>query len=475
MLNNPDFYPTPERIGIRMVNEMFEAIKNVDEPYILEPSAGKGDLADFVKNYGNRANLFVIESDPDLQATLIGKKFNLVAHDFMTYVPSYRFDGIVMNPPFSSGTKHLLRAWEIMKDGVIVCLLNAETTRNLMASRERALLGTIILEHGKITELGKCFSDAERKTQVDVVMVTLTKKSVGEDFDFFKDASNTSEKEYRINEEEIPNEVAVRDVVGNVVLEYEKVKELFADYYKLRSRMSYHADHILPSYSKFPEYLMNAFKGDYGSSHNAFIEEFRMECWKNVFSMVKIENLMTRKVRDDFDKFQKTHQSLEFTKENIQSLFLMIMSNGNEIQQACIEEVFDYFTRYHSDNRIHPEGWVSDKSWMASRKVVLPHIISPWFGGKAFHINYNYDNEIRDIDIAMNAVSGKKLSNVVTVSDALNKSFEGDASGVCESTHFFPIRYYKKGTVHLTFREEFTWKEFNIRACRMKGWLPGKT
>ena len=36
-----------------------------------------------------------------------------------------------MNPPFSEGDKHLLKAINIMKNGgQIVCILNAETIKN---------------------------------------------------------------------------------------------------------------------------------------------------------------------------------------------------------------------------------------------------------------------------------------------------------------------------------------------------------
>lgn len=470
MLNNPDFYPTPGRIGVQMVCEMFHALEDIEDPYVLEPSAGKGDLAEIVRNHSRRAKIFVVESDPDLQATLIGKDFSLVGHDFLTYSPGYRFDGIVMNPPFSSGAKHLLKAWEILKEGVVVCLLNSATLRNIQVSRERDLLGKIIEEHGKVKPLGPCFMDAERRTNVDVVMVTLTKKSAGEDFEFFGEAAKTSEREYRLSEEEAPTEVAVRDVIGNLVVEYEKVKELFVDYYKLMRRIRYHANHVTPQYSKFFEYLAEAMRSDFGSSHNAFIEHFRKDCWDNVFSMSRFDSMMTRKVRDDFEKFQRTHQSLEFTKENIEQLFISILSNGANIKQACIEEVFDYFTKYYDENRIHPEGWKSNDRWMASRKVVLPYVIEKWFSG--FHLRYDSRHSTRDIDIAMNAITGKRMQDVVTIEQALELEFKGADSGVAESTHFKPIRYYKKGTVHLTFRDEFTWKEFNIRACRMKNWLP---
>ncbi|PJC58181.1 MAG: hypothetical protein CO025_09935, partial [Ignavibacteria bacterium CG_4_9_14_0_2_um_filter_37_13] len=37
---------------------------------------------------------------------------------------------------------------------------------------------------------------------------------------------------------------------------------------------------------------------------------------------------------------------------------------------------------------------------------------------------------------------------------------------------FFSMRCYKKGTLHLEFRDESLWHEFNMRACANKKWLP---
>jgi phospholipid N-methyltransferase len=44
--DNPDFYPTPRPLARKMLAK----ITNKDAKYFLEPSAGKGDIADAIKN-----------------------------------------------------------------------------------------------------------------------------------------------------------------------------------------------------------------------------------------------------------------------------------------------------------------------------------------------------------------------------------------------------------------------------------------
>ena len=44
--DNPDFYPTPRHIARKMMAK----ITNKEAKYFLEPSAGKGDIADVIKD-----------------------------------------------------------------------------------------------------------------------------------------------------------------------------------------------------------------------------------------------------------------------------------------------------------------------------------------------------------------------------------------------------------------------------------------
>jgi len=130
---NKNFYPTPKNVIEKMI-EVSEILKNpVSEMKILEPSAGKGDIIDYInskyKNYD--FDISAIEIEPELQSILKNKKCRLVAYDFLKYNTNIFYDLIIMNPPFSEGVKHLLKAIEVMKNGEIICLLNSQTIENL--------------------------------------------------------------------------------------------------------------------------------------------------------------------------------------------------------------------------------------------------------------------------------------------------------------------------------------------------------
>ena len=89
--NNQDFYPTPSRL----IDKMLLGLTMYQYQNILEPSAGKGDLADGIKEKiriqehsyrGTDQNILdTIEVDENLRHILRGKKHNVVHDDFLTY------------------------------------------------------------------------------------------------------------------------------------------------------------------------------------------------------------------------------------------------------------------------------------------------------------------------------------------------------------------------------------------------------
>lgn len=108
-----DFFPTPKVLADRMVQEAdIKAGMRV-----LEPSAGKGDLADAARDAG--AQVDTIEVSPTLQDLLQAKGHKIVSRDFDEFQPTEGYDRIIMNPPFSGGKDavHVQRAYDMLKPG----------------------------------------------------------------------------------------------------------------------------------------------------------------------------------------------------------------------------------------------------------------------------------------------------------------------------------------------------------------------
>ena len=82
--DNKDFYPTPRPLFDRLIKSIRQLNGN-----ILEPSAGKGDIIDYIRDklgYNkDRAQIDAIENDNRLVSALVGKGYNIVWDDFLSY------------------------------------------------------------------------------------------------------------------------------------------------------------------------------------------------------------------------------------------------------------------------------------------------------------------------------------------------------------------------------------------------------
>jgi predicted RNA methylase len=110
-----DYYPTNDRIA----KEMAEMAEIEAGSRVLEPSAGDGALIKAVRQYEPSAVIEAVEIQSKLQEYLKKNGFNVVASDFETFNPSYKYDAIVMNPPFSKrqDAKQVLKAYSLLKPG----------------------------------------------------------------------------------------------------------------------------------------------------------------------------------------------------------------------------------------------------------------------------------------------------------------------------------------------------------------------
>lgn len=150
--DNKDFYPTPQNL----IDKMLDGLDWKMIHTVLEPSAGKGNIVEALKkkeDFNNRwyttikLNIDCIENDVNLRAVLKEKNFRVVHDDFLTYDTMKEYDLIIMNPPFSNGCKHLLKALEMQQrnGGAVICLLNAETLKN-KCNNERIMLNRMLTE-----------------------------------------------------------------------------------------------------------------------------------------------------------------------------------------------------------------------------------------------------------------------------------------------------------------------------------------
>lgn len=121
------FFPTPKNVAEQMCS-MAELDANC---IVLEPSCGRGDLADEIYAAG-ATNLLGLELNPDMQQYLVGKPYRtMVGVDFLQFAEAPENQGtftrIMMNPPFSKhqDVTHILAAYKLLAPGGILASVSS--------------------------------------------------------------------------------------------------------------------------------------------------------------------------------------------------------------------------------------------------------------------------------------------------------------------------------------------------------------
>lgn len=488
-LDNKTFYPTPPGLAKRMI-EKIETTEDLPawRMTILEPSAGAGDLIaalnqnrhDGVWSTNERfRNVSAIEIDPDLQATLRGKRIKVIDSDFLAYSGPDKFDLIIANPPFDEGDKHLLKAIDVMYRGQIIFLLNAETIRNPYTNSRKVLVKKLEELGAEIEYVPGAFKDAERPTGVEVALVNIKIERKVED-DLFVGCTDKTDAPTEEFEEKY--EVSTGRKIEELVAEYNEIirvgTETIIGYYR--------------NYRKIGKYLgLNQEAKEY-SPHgsdltgmmqdqlNTLVEVVRKEFWRNTLELREVKSRMTSSIRKEFEHQINLQSNMDFTENNIRTFILNIISGYKKTLMDAVLEVFAKMTYRHSWDGNNPNeenihyfnGWKTNKAFKVNKKVILPISL---FAGRGYswagwEIDHYYSGaELQDIDTVMSYFDG--MGSYYSMIKALKHAFTSGETKKIEST-YFTIDCYKKGTVHLVFNDENILRRFNVAACLGKNWLP---
>lgn len=489
---NKDFYPTPERL----INKMLFSLDFSIIQSILEPSAGKGDIVDGLKKkekarlYNNVAfDIDCIESNDNLQHILKGKSYRLVHNDFLTYDTMKEYDLIIMNPPFSNGCKHLLKALEMQErnGGAIVCLLNAETLKN-QCSNDRITLARLLAEYNASIEyLQDSFIDAERKTDVEIALIKVQLPKIQREsfiFDGLKKAEEQKE-EHTYTED---TQLAENDLYKSIVRQYELEVKAGINLIKEYNAMS---PLIMCEFGKNSETGETVQKGGcilnldlsinkdkYRNelSVNGFIREVRGKYWDALFSNPKFIGKLTENLRRDFYNRREDLKNYEFSLYNIYELKIDMSKKVVKGIEETIIGLFDEFSHKHywdkdnSSNIHYYNGWKTNKSWYINDKIIVPLSGFDSFWNKYRPTDYKVKEKLQDIEKCFNYLDGG-LTEAVDLEESLKFSEEyGETKNIV--LKYFNITFYKKGTCHITFTNSELLKKFNIFGSQKKGWLP---
>ena len=474
------FYPTPEDLVNKMLNRV-EWEKVFD---MLEPSAGKGDIAvrmierwkvynSSPYNTSPEADIDCIEIDPNLRAILKSQGLRVVHDDFMTYNTMKRYSLIVMNPDFSTAAKHILKAISLLApEGQLVALCNAETIKNPCTNERDLLLRT--LGDAQIEYITGAFQKAERKTDVETAMIVY-KAPAEEEKSFILENLRPAHKYVEMTQEETAD-LTKSDFVEAIIDRYN---------YEVESGI-----HLIREYKAVSHMLNSDYSGNANASmalvmennkiatEDKWIRSVRYKYWNLLFAHPQLIEQFTTNIREAF--YHRLHelQDYEFSYFNIKEILIQMNAHVSEGVEKTILNLFDDWTRkYHWDenakNRHYFDGWKTNDAFAVNKRVVLPlSAYNYWSYNQSHEFRaYNVNNRIEDIEKVFNYLDGGRTEDGEKLRDILERcETTGEAKDV--DTKYFRITFYKKGTAHLVFKNEELLAKFNIFAARGKNWLP---
>lgn len=486
--SSSSFYPTPSKLAGKMLscvdwNGVFS---------ILEPSAGKGDLADavsaFARNYRNSRRISFnendtyidcIERDSDLAALLRGKGLHVVHDDFLTFRSFKQYDLCIMNPPFDNGDEHLLKALSLMeRGGQIVCLLNAETIRNPYTNRRKVLVQKLREHNARIEFIENAFVHAQRPTDVEIALIYVNIPRKENASDILSSLRRASENSTENSEQ--AGYLASADWLQNMIdgFEFEAKlgEKLINEFAALRPYMDPGREYGEPLLSLK---VGGRNTGNNATMLNAYLFGLRAKYWSNLLRRPELTDKMTSAMQQDYNSKVESLSAYDFSRYNIETVMREIAAQLSRGVEESILDLFEKFsTKYswypESENNIHYyNGWATNKAHKVGMKVIIPAngcCADKWRNEKLD--SYRVNSLISDLERAMNYLDRGETSFRMPVDRAVRIANMNDMNKA--DFTYFTCTFYKKGTCHIKFKPEASRiiDRLNIFAGQKKNWLP---
>jgi hypothetical protein len=484
-----DFYPTPKDL----ISKMLKGVKASELTSVLEPSAGKGDICDRLKNwiestYNRRSNIIdVVEINPDMQALLRGKGYNLVHDDFLQFNTHRPYELIIANFPFSSGDAHLAKALSMIErsGGELVCLVNAETIRNPYTNLRQIVAGKLAAMNADVEYIAGAFQDAERPTDVEVALVRVKvdrPEAVPILLDELKKADDSGFVSDQAHEQ-----IVERDFVGAMVARFDLevrlgirlIEEYFAlKPYILSQLPRKDADgEVADRYSSSPLIELNvkgqSAYGDVNGHIHDYLPLIREKYWEVLINDPRYIGQYTSNIVKDLNEKLRELRHCDFNRFNIDQLSTDLAMRVAKGVEKAILDLFDRLSCKHTynetiaDGNVHYyNGWRTNKAWKVNDRVIIP---MHGYSAYSKSLDYRYREGLGDMVKVFNYLSTEKNAGAFLLSGRRGQDI---FPGKLADFRYFETKIYKKGTCHIKFLDKDLLDKFNIFASQRKGWLP---
>ncbi len=470
MFDLEQFYPTPPALARKACAKF----KNKSITRMLEPSAGTAALLlPFMeKHHFNSSLVDCIEIDLDKQAILRGKNLNVIDGDFLKSDLAAMYSHILLNPPFRKGVEHVLKAFDLLINGELVAIINAESLHNPNTAKRQQLV-RMIQTYGDVEFHQVAFTDPDtlRKTHVEVALIWMERSAdiqqhftTNLELDANADIDHDSNQCLALRGNTIGNAVAAFNAAVSALRKAEIAKEEAFYYRKLLGKPLNRMNNA----DIEPDALPKRF--------NASYDDLKDRAWANILQSTDFNKYLSskayNKLTSDFENVKK----LNFSEINIRGFLLGLVEGQAAMNLQMVLDCFDEITKYIPENRSYYMGWRSnmrhkEKAFRVQMtRFILPRVNAYYSG----NISWDTIKQLSDFDKVFAMLDGKAECGV-----SLSGLFSDQATvkrlerGERLSTSYFDCRYYPGvGTIHFFPTNKAVIDRFNSLVGRHRQWLP---
>ena len=470
-----EFYPTPPSLALKMA----QTFDNKNVRRLLEPSAGRGALTEACEQVLSKYpqyDIDCVEIDLDNQAILRSKHYSVVGMDFMEFSGHALYSHVIMNPIFSQGVEHVLKAWDLLYDGELVAVINAESLRNLCTANRKLLTNIIADNNGTVEYLQEMFlsPDTERKSKVEIALIHLTKRA---EFNFnLEDAlSGLEEDTPPVLEQEQRHDLALKEsAIANHVRVFNVAVAHLKEACVANEKAAYYRRLIGESRNFYRPDDLHVGAAAITHSFNEGYHQLKKQAWDVVLSSTEFSKHLSSKVYDELRSQFEQVAKLEFTEANIRGFLIGLLEQKNGYDTQMLLDVFDEISKYHYDNRVFYRGWKSnDKHRTAAYRIKMTRFILPdakfrtWGKG----VDWGFQRKMADFDRAFAMLAGDYLP-FKPLASVLN---DYTISGERYKSSYFDVRFYSgAGTVHFYPTRKDLIDRLNRIVGAVRRWLPNE-
>lgn len=187
-------------------------------------------------------------------------------------------------------------------------------------------------------------------------------------------------------------------------------------------------------------------------------EHLEREAWGVLVEKMGLRNVMSVAKRKEFDEQLQRGELPPVSEQTITGILLGLAGQAKDFARDAAREVFDI---------LRPRGawrekFATNDPFRVGRRVILSNRVERGYNG-GFRANYHYQQELTAIDGIFHMLDGQGIMRENR--GPLVKAIEECGNAGRGETSYFRFKCFKKGTLHLEFKNLELVKELNLLAA----------